>query len=1017
MDYGSTYGAGTAVHKVTLYKAASGALVFKTGTYQWSWGLDSNHDRSSLGATTNVAMQQATVNLFADMGVQPATLQAGLTTATASADTTAPSSTITSPTAGSNVSQGAPVTISGTATDTGGGVVGGVEVSVDGGATWHPANSRASWSYTWTPSSIGSVTLKSRAVDDSGNLETPSAGIAVTVGGGGTACTNNCTIWPSTAVPGTADAGPDNAVELGVKFKADVNGTITGIRFYKGSGNTGTHVGNLWSSSGQLLASATFTGETASGWQQMSFATPVPITAGTVYVASYHTNVGHYSDDLSYFATKGVDNPPLHALQDGVSGFNGVFAYGSGSSFPSQGWNSSNYWVDVVFTTVTVGPDTTPPTVTAFTIPDAATALTVPISSFTATDDVAVTGYIITESAITPSATAGVWSAPAPTSYTFTAAGSHTLYAWAKDAAGNVSASRSASVVVTVQTAGPEPAGWYAGDMHVHRSCGGSPEAVSSVYDKMSPQNLAVISLLADMGNGEVQDPLTDLPLVNGQDDPISTPGRIVHWDTEWHWDAIYSQYPHQALGGHVVALGLTQEAHQIWEEYTYPIFAWAHQQNGIAGFVHMQYLDGGIPQTLTCCTPIEYPVEVALGSADFISEDVDDSDSGFAMYPENAIQAYYRLLNCGFRPGLAAGTDYPCNSSRPLGSLLTYVQVAGQMTYRNWIDGIKAGRTVVSRNGHNEFLNLTVNGSATPGDEIHLTAAASLPVTVQWTATENLSGAIELVSNGVVVASQPASVAPGAPVNWSTTVDFPRSGWLAARRMGSDGHQVHTAAVFVTVNNAPVRASASDAEFFVQWMDNLLTKTSPGGAWSSYFPTSLSQAQARYQAAKAIYQQIALEAAPTLTSIAVTPANPTIQAGATQQFAARGTYSDGSTQDVTSQVTWASSDAAVATINSAGLATGLAAGNTIISAAKGGVTGSTALTVQPVPLAITTASLPAGTVGAAYSATLAANGGTPPYTWSITSGSLPGGLTLSATTGNITGMPTAAGTPTSRPR
>jgi hypothetical protein len=88
---------------------------------------------------------------------------------------------------------------------------------------------------------------------------------------------------------------------------------------------------------------------------------------------------------------------------------------------------------------------------------------------------------------------------------------------------------------------------------------------------------------------------------------------------------------------------------------------------------------------------------------------------------------------------------------------------------------------------------------------------------------------------------------------------------------MGSDGHQVHTAAVFVTVNNAPVRASASDAQFYVQWTDNLLTNTSPGGVWNSYFPTSLAQAQARYQNAKALYQQIASEAGggtPPLPSI-----------------------------------------------------------------------------------------------------------------------------------------------------
>ena len=285
-----------------------------------------------------------------------------------------------------------------------------------------------------------------------------------------------------------------------------------------------------------------------------------------------------------------------------------------------------------------------------------------------------------------------------------------------KDAAGNALVNNYTWSFTTAATAGPEPAGWYAGDMHVHRSCGGSPEAVSSLYAKMSAQNLAVISLLADMGNGEVQDPVTDLPLVNGQDDPVSTSGRIVHWDAEWHWDAVYNQYPHQALGGHVVALGLT-EAHQIWEEYTYPIFNWAHQQNAIAGFVHMQSLDDGIPQSLNCCTPIEYPVEVALGSADFIC-------GGCNIGGDSAIQAYYRLLNCGFRPGFAAGTDYPCGVSE-LGSLLTYVQVAGgQMTYRNWIEGIAGGRTVVSRNGHNEFLNLMVNDSATPGDEINLTSA-----------------------------------------------------------------------------------------------------------------------------------------------------------------------------------------------------------------------------------------------------------------------------------------------------
>ncbi len=91
-------------------------------------------------------------------------------------------------------------------------------------------------------------------------------------------------------------------MELGVKFQASTNGTITGIRFYKGSLNTGTHVGDLWSSTGTLLASATFTNETASGWQQVDFSNPVQITAGATYIASYHTTTGEYSDTPDYFS-------------------------------------------------------------------------------------------------------------------------------------------------------------------------------------------------------------------------------------------------------------------------------------------------------------------------------------------------------------------------------------------------------------------------------------------------------------------------------------------------------------------------------------------------------------------------------------------------------------------------------------------------------------------------------------------------------------------------------------------
>jgi hypothetical protein len=155
-------------------------------------------------------------------------------------------------------------------------------------------------------------------------------------------------LWSSATTPGTVDIGDANAVELGVKFTSSQVGFITGIRFYKSAANTGTHIGNLWTSSGTLLASAVFTNESASGWQQVSFSSPVAISANTIYVASYYAPQGHFSDDNGFFSSAGVNNPPLQALANSVSP-NGVYSYGSKSVFPTSTYKSSNYWVDVVF--------------------------------------------------------------------------------------------------------------------------------------------------------------------------------------------------------------------------------------------------------------------------------------------------------------------------------------------------------------------------------------------------------------------------------------------------------------------------------------------------------------------------------------------------------------------------------------------------------------------------------------------------------------------------------------------
>jgi hypothetical protein len=159
-----------------------------------------------------------------------------------------------------------------------------------------------------------------------------------------------CSLWSAEDRPVLISSSDTAAVELGVKFRPAVAGFILGVRFYKSSQNTGTHSARLWTAAGQQLASVTFQNETASGWQQANFPSPVPVAANTTYVVSYRAPRGRYSADAYFFSAGPLIKGPLTALQSGTEGGNGVYRYGS-VGFPNSTWNAANYWVDVVFNT------------------------------------------------------------------------------------------------------------------------------------------------------------------------------------------------------------------------------------------------------------------------------------------------------------------------------------------------------------------------------------------------------------------------------------------------------------------------------------------------------------------------------------------------------------------------------------------------------------------------------------------------------------------------------------------
>lgn len=335
-DYGSTVGSNTATHSLTMYRAESGALVFGAGTVFWSWGLSSNHEGAYTPTDPNV--QQAMVNMFADMGIQPTTLVASLALATQSTDTLKPTSSISSPSVGGSFLEGQHVTITGTAQDTGGGIIAGVEISTDGGQHWFKATGKENWSYNWVVQASGTYTIMSRAVDDSVNMETPSTGKQVTV-----ALPATASLWTLAATPVTETAIDRDGVELGLRFQSTTNGSVQGIRFYKGFYNIGEHVVSLWKADGTLLATGISTGESLAGWQTVMFSSPIQIAAGTTYVASYHSN-GFYSVTDNYFGTP-YSNGLLKAVDGG-----GAYIYSANAgTFPGNSPAGSNYWVDVVF--------------------------------------------------------------------------------------------------------------------------------------------------------------------------------------------------------------------------------------------------------------------------------------------------------------------------------------------------------------------------------------------------------------------------------------------------------------------------------------------------------------------------------------------------------------------------------------------------------------------------------------------------------------------------------------------
>ena len=110
-----------------------------------------------------------------------------------------------------------------------------------------------------------------------------------------------CSLYDDSALPGIQEVRDGVPLTLGVRFSSTTAGSVTGVRFYKSAGNTGTHSGTLFTATGQQLATVTFANESTSGWQAANFNQPVAMTANTEYIVAYKSSTGSYSATVNGF--------------------------------------------------------------------------------------------------------------------------------------------------------------------------------------------------------------------------------------------------------------------------------------------------------------------------------------------------------------------------------------------------------------------------------------------------------------------------------------------------------------------------------------------------------------------------------------------------------------------------------------------------------------------------------------------------------------------------------------------
>ena len=426
----------------------------------------------------------------------------------------------------------------------------------------------------------------------------------------------------------------------------------------------------------------------------------------------------------------------------------------------------------------------------------------------------------------------------------------------------------------------PPRLGWYSGDHHIHAAgCSHYQNPTEGVL----PEDMMRQILGEALNIGSV---LTWGPcyyyqkqFFTGQDNPLSKPDRVMHYDLE------VSGFP-SSHAGHLVLLGLKDQdypkTHRIedWPSWDLPILTWAKSQGAVVGFAHsgfgLQVQDRELPS-------YEMPPFDGIGANEYIV-DVTHPNSVDFMSTVNTpsvweLSIWYHTLNVGFRTRISGETDFPCVYDSRVGLGRTYAQIDRPMSFQGWLNGLRSGRSYVS-DGKSHLLDFSVNGVEVGrnGSELKVSGGQTVRARLRvaaflspqpdesvrtrppdqqpyWDVERARIGTtrdvpLELIVNGKVVASKPVT-ADGVLREVTFDVPIERSSWIAARILPS----AHTNPVFALVDGKPIRASRRSAEWCLTAVNQCWTQKAP-----AIRPSERAAARAAYDHAREVYKRLIAE-------------------------------------------------------------------------------------------------------------------------------------------------------------